>query len=153
MNTNLNYNELTKQEIIELGINEAEKTIDEGREDLLRAYTWARGFSQYLTSFADRLHEAALEEFETYGEKEYQLGSFKISKGEFGTKYNYKDCGHVHLSLFEGRVKEEKTRLDNLLKEIKALKEPRVYVDEDTGETFKVYPPKKTSTTKLKLTY
>ena len=144
--------ELRKKEIQELGTVKAIDVIDEGAEDILKAYLFAKAKIEFYTAFANGLHEDAMTEFETYGEKEVELRGRRISKFETGVKYNFTECGHIELDALE-RVQADVT------KKIKGFKDQIKYIDKDLtminedGEVFTVTPPKKTSTTKIKLIY
>ena len=144
--------ELRKKEIQELATVKAMDVIDEGSEDILKAYLFAKAKVEFYTSFANGLHEQAITEFETYGEKEVELKGRRVSKFEAGVKYNFAECGHLELDALE------RIQLD-VSSKIKAFKDQIKYIDKnltmvnDDGEVFTVTPPTKTSTTKIKLIY
>lgn len=149
----MNYLELSKKELQEGGTVEALNIVEEGREDTLAAYLYAMSQVEYYTAFAKGLHESAMSEFENYGEKEIELRGRKISKSEFGVKYDFSNCGHIHIDALENTIKREQEVLKHLESQIKAMQSPQTFIDEESGEAFTVKPPIKTSTTKLKLTY
>lgn len=143
---------LTKKEIVELAIVEGLETVESGQEDILNKYLEAMAQAEYYTNLAKAYHDAALEEFELIGEKNYDLFGRKISKAETGVKYDFTNCGHVELEALERVKKDVESNIKGFKDQIKHIKESQTMVSEE-GEVFTVTPPQKTSTTKLKLTY
>ena len=144
--------ELTKKEIQEGAYYDAVTVIEEGREDLLKAYIFAMSKVEYYSALAKQLHDAAMLEFETYGDKEVDLRGRKISKFEAGVKYDFSECGHVELDSL-GRIKKDvDAKIKAFQEQIKYISESQTMVNED-GEVFTVIPPTKKSTTKIKLIY
>lgn len=145
--------EYTKKECIEAGKAMAKKDIEEAKTDFLKAYMHTMANIEYLKSYAESIHEEAMTEFEDYGEKDVELYGRKISKFEAGVKYDFSSCGHPDIEKWESAMAKDKDHLDNLKKMIKTLKKKTVIVDDETGETYEVNPPIKSSTTKLKISY
>lgn len=149
---NMDVLELTKKEIQEGAYYDAVTVIEDGKEDLLNAYMFAMSKAEYYTAFAKQLHDAAMIEFETYGDKEVELRGRKVSKFEAGVKYDFSNCGHVELDSL-GRVKKDvEAKMKAFQEQIKYISESQTMVNDD-GEIFTVIPPTKTSTTKIKLRY
>lgn len=149
----INFLNMTKKECLDAGAYAAILEIEEGREDLLKAYIWAKSACDYLTAFTNKLHDEALRDFENHGEKEVEIYGRKISKMEAGTKYDFSGCGHPDLETLEKGMNAMKSNLNFLRNEIKAMTEKRSFFNEETGEVYEVKPPIKTSTTKIKITY
>lgn len=89
---------------------------------------------------------AVIRELEKAKERKDYFG-YKVEVKETGTKYDYRNCGdskwydlQEQLQFIEDKIKDRETFL-------KAIKEPLMIADEETGELFKVIPPVKTSTT------
>jgi hypothetical protein len=94
------------------------------------------------------IDRAIVDEFDREGINilDTQFASFK--KGEFGTRYNYDNCNDQKLKELNQKYKmigEELKARENWLKSLKE----ESYLD-DTGEV--IYPPSKTSTTKISVT-
>jgi len=148
-----NFLELSKKECIEGGKQTALNDIEEAQTNLLDAYMYTKAQIDYLTAYTEAIHEEAMEEYEQYGEKEVEKHGRRISKFEVGVKYDFSKCGHPDIEKFESSMKRDKAHLDATKKMVRGLQKPMTIFDEDTGETFKVRPPIKTSTTKLKIVY
>ena len=93
------------------------------------------------------------EEVEKYG-KEFKTSSgAKIELAEVGTKYDFSQCGDVVLQRWENSLSELEEKIKarkDLLKSVPS--EGLTQVDMETGETFTVYPPSKSSTSSVKIT-
>lgn len=149
----MNYLELTKKECITGGKRTASNDIDEAKTDLLNAYMYTKAHIDFLTAYCETIHEEAMNEFEKYGEKEVEKYGRKISKFETGVKYDFSKCGHPDIEKFESSMKKDKIHLDATKQLVKNLQRPQTFLDDDTGETYEVRPPIKSSTTKLKIVY
>ena len=117
--------------------------------DLLR---FQKAMEKVFEKIKPTLIESAISEVEHY-EKNAVIKGSEFSIVEAGVKYDYSDCNdpvyneHLHnLEIAKERLKERETFL-------KCIKEPMHFINDDTGEALTLYPPKKTSTTTLKVTF
>lgn len=99
------------------------------------------------SAIKDNINTAA----DKYSGKSFEVFSARIEKSELGTKYYYEASGDPEWA----RRKAGVDAATNLLKEreafLRALKEPLDTYDPETGETFKIVPPPKFSTSGLKV--
>jgi hypothetical protein len=99
------------------------------------------------SAIKDNINTAA----DKYSEKSFNVFNARIEKAELGTKYYYESSGDPEWA----RRKAGVDAATNLLKEreafLRALKEPLDTYDSETGETFKIVPPPKFSTSGLKV--
>lgn len=152
----MNISETTAQiEFGRLSKKEIEQLIDERIEDViasedpLKLLVKARRAEHFLTTLISRIREAAIDEFDKYGEKEVSLENANLSKIEAGTKYDYsKDDVWNELKAVETVAANQRKEREAILK---ALKNPMEEFNEDTGEIRKIYPAVKTSTTTIKV--
>ena len=80
----------------------------------------------------------------------YQNAEFSIK--EVGTKYNWEKCDDVELSdllLQTENLKEKLKAKQDFLKKVPLA--GLAVLNEETGETYKVYPPSKSSTTAVSI--
>lgn len=96
--------------------------------------------------------KAARDEAETYGEKTFKKFGGEVSLIEAGTKYDYSQCNDeeyldllVELEAVKLKVKDRET----FLKSIKGS----MNIVTKHGEAVTVFPPIKTSTSTLKITF
>ena len=94
-----------------------------------------------------------LEASEKQGQKSFQFHNSKFEIKEVGTKYDFSKCEDVVLDRLhkqqeelDAEVKARETMLKSV--SIKGM----VVTDPETGETFTVYPPAKSSTTSVAVT-
>jgi hypothetical protein len=153
----LNENKMTqftesKKEVQRTAVEFAEAYIESGNEEIIDLYIKSMELVEYYTTLAKTYHDAAMEEFDRYGEKEVVLHGRKVSKFEAGVKYDFSKCGHIEMDSLERVKNDVEARLKEFKNQIKYIDKPQTMVNED-GEVFEVKPPTKTSTTKLKLQY
>lgn len=102
---------------------------------------------------AKRYKAALVEAAEKFGAKEFEFMNAKIKIGETGTKYDYSKCGDPELAQWTAEqtalAEKIKTRQELLQK---APVKGMTLVNEETGETYTVYPPSKSSSTSLIVT-
>ncbi len=148
-----NFLTLTKKECIEGGVQTALNDIEGGRASLLDAYTHTLAHIEHLQSYAKTIHEHALSEFETYGEKEIIENGRKISKFEAGSKYDFRGCNYPGYNALDDFIIKKNLEKKDMEATIKTIKSKVSILDNESGELFEVFPPVKTSTTKLKISY
>lgn len=88
-----------------------------------------------------------------YGEKKFTFGNSIIEIKEVGVKYDFSKCEDVGLqAMYENQAKlsEAIKKRETLLKSVS--EKGMTITDEDTGETYTVYPPSKSSTTSIAIT-
>ena len=86
---------------------------------------------------------------EKYGKK-FQLHNAEFSVKEVGTKYDFSKCEDAELVTLIGlqeQISEKVKAKQEFLKTVPLS--GLVVTNEETGETYKVYPPSKTSTTSV----
>ena len=126
----------------------------DGEIDPIKAVVQAKSLVETLTLFLkDKgVNDLVLREVEKYGKQTSKDGA-TISIKEVGSKWDYSECGDP----IYNRLSSQKAEIEEKLKEIEALlkatKEPRTEVDEETGEVYTVNPPSKSSTTSYAITF
>ena len=105
-------------------------------EDISKQLTDNKTYREYLLNAAEK-----------HGKKfQYQNAEFTIK--EVGTKYNYDNCNDLVLIDLMHQMEVLKEKIDsrqNLLKHLPLG--GMVYTNEETGDTYGIYPPSKSSTT------
>ncbi len=90
----IKFLELTKKECIEGGVQTALNDIEGASTNMLDAYMNAKAHIEYLIAYTNTIKDAAMDEFDTYGEKEIEKYGRKITKFESGTKYDFSNCNY-----------------------------------------------------------
>ena len=126
----------------------------DGEIDPIKAVVQAKSLVETLTLFLkDKgVNDLVLREVEKYGKQTSKDGA-TIAIKEVGSKWDYSECGDP----IYNRLSSQKAEIEEKLKEreslLKATKEPRTEVDEETGEVYTVNPPSKSSTTSYAITF
>lgn len=122
------------------------ETIENGEIDPLELAIYFKAFEKVQEQVKETLSKQALIEAEKHG-KSFEFRGAKIDIKEVGTSYDFSKCGdykwerlNTDLQTIKNQQKERETM-------IKTLKEPLIEVNQETGETFTIYPPIKKSTT------
>lgn len=126
----------------------------DGEIDPIKAVVQAKSLVETLTLFLkDKgVNDLLLMEVEKYGKQTSKDGA-TIAIKEVGSKWDYSECGDP----IYNRLSSQKAEIEEKLKErealLKATREPRTEVDEETGEVYTVNPPSKSSTTSYAITF
>ena len=126
----------------------------DGEIDPIKAVIQAKSLVETLTLFIkDKgVNDLVIREVEKYGKQTSKDGA-TIAIKEVGSKWDYSECGDP----IYNRLSSQKAEIEEKLKErealLKATKEPRTEVDEETGEVYTVNPPSKSSTTSYAITF
>lgn len=86
-----------------------------------------------------------------YGKEKFQAFNGEWKVGEFGTKYDYAQCGDTEWLELDAEFKEISEKKKNREKFLQSITKRTVIVNEESGETSEIYPPAKSSTTGVSL--
>jgi hypothetical protein len=96
---------------------------------------------------------AVLDAAGTYGQKSFDFQNSKVEIKETGVKYDFSKCEdlalielHRQQAELDAKVKARETMLKTI--PLKGM----IITDEETGDTYTVYPPSKSSTTSVAIT-
>ena len=126
----------------------------DGEIESIKAVIQAKSLVETLTLFLkDKgVNDLVLREVEKYGKQNSKYGA-TIAIKEVGSKWDYSECGDP----IYNRLSSQKAEIEEKLKArealLKATREPRTEVDEETGEVYTVNPPSKSSTTSYSITF
>lgn len=141
----------TKQQI-DVFASQLENALNNGQivpTDLLR---FQKAMEKVFEKIKPTLTECAISEVEHY-EKNAIIKGSEFSIVEAGTKYDFSGCNDLEYKSLEFTLEKAKEALKQREMFLKAIKEPLQVIDESSGEVFTIYPPKKTSTTTVKVTF
>lgn len=149
--SNINLLSLSKKEIQKEARNYVLSNVDNA--DPMSALLKAKKAEEFFKTVQEELKPEALKEAEKHPERTVEKFGAKFEKTSVYTSYDYSNCNDaVYLDLIE-----EKKVIEAKVKEreelLKTLKEPLIVTNEETGETFKIYPAVKKTTDGLKITY
>lgn len=102
---------------------------------------------------ATRYKELLLEAVEKRREKKFQFLNSTVEIKEVGVKYDYSKCEDVELQEWQSQADVLNEKIKNRQKMLQTIPVKGMpMVNEDTGETYTVYPPAKSSTTSIAVT-
>ena len=128
--------------------------LEEGSAKPLEVHLQAKAMIEIAEALiADNTYrDILLEEATKYG-KAFDYQNAKFSIREVGTKYDYSQCGDLMLAELQQCSERANVALKARQDFLKVVPVPGVlFTDEITGETYKIYPPSKTSTTSVAVT-
>jgi hypothetical protein len=126
--------------------------VKNGNESPLRVLIQLRAMEKASKAILDGIREEIITAAEKYPGKDFELWGNKLSKEELGIKYDYSTCGDTIYERLQTDFDTAKSRLDERTAFLRALKSDMTVVDELTGEIVTILPPKKTSTSGVKVT-
>jgi hypothetical protein len=141
----------TKQQIetfaysLEQGLNNGQIIAS----DLLR---FQKAMEKVFEKIKPTLIENALNEISQY-EKNTVIKGSEFSIVEAGVKYDYSECNDIEHNKLTIQIEALKSALKDRETFLKAIKAPMQMIDENSGEVYTIFPPKKTSSTTLKVTF
>jgi hypothetical protein len=128
--------------------------LEEGSAKPLEVHLQAKAMIEIAEALiADsNYREILLDEATKHG-KSFDYQNAKFSIREVGTKYDYSQCGDLMLAELQDRSERANIALKARQDFLKVVPTSGVlFTDEITGETYKIYPPSKSSTTSVTVT-
>ena len=127
--------------------------VESGMQDPLEVYARLKFAEQTIEACIDGIKPYAQSEVQHYakGERINKLGA-ELKPKEVGVKYDYTICNHPAYNALMLEYNDIINRKKALEMQLKAISEPYTIVDEETGETHRIYPPLKTSTSSIEVT-
>lgn len=144
---------LTKQSQLNLAATIVNR-VEEGTINPLEAKVYLKSAEAVIKKAMESIDEQARREAEKYGTKsfDYREG-VKVELATVGTSYDYSLCNDEQLQELEEELAQLKKRVAERQKFLQAIQGHMTVVDEGTGEVRKLYPPVKTSTDGLKISF
>ena len=137
-----------------LFVDQVVQTVAEGNVDPLKVHLQIKCTEEMIKAIksSKEYSEAVLDEAQKHG-KSFDYRNSKLQIKEVGTKYDYSVCQdpeHTELLAKFEQAKADLEQREKLLKSLPASGQQ--VVNEETGETYKIYPPLKSSTTSVSVT-
>lgn len=123
--------ELSKQEILEMAIVDADAIINAGNYDLLQVYIEMKRYEAYLSGILKHLKTPSFTQAAEQGEKSFSYNHAKVSISQ-RTKYDYSiDENWTELDAEIEKLKQQRKAREQYLQ---ASSEEKTLIDEETGE-------------------
>jgi len=142
----------TSKEGINRFVDKVVSEVEGGLINPLDLVIYLRSIQKSIDGINDKVKQMIIDEADKYPQKSFEYKGAMISKEELGTKYDYENCEDMIWGKLDSEIKgltEKKKERETFLK---TIKDPIGYTDTETGETWKVNPPIKRSTSGVKVT-
>ena len=138
------------KEQVSLFANKLRTELENGEVNPLEIITMQKAIEKVFDAVKPTLSELARAEAEKHG-KSFEFKGAKIECVEAGVKYDFSECGHLDYSDLCEKINQLTEAKKNYEAMIKTYKEPQNLISLN-GDVMTVYPPKKTSTSSIKVT-
>lgn len=139
---------LKKGEILELATEILQQVNDGILDDVD-----VKVFAKKGMVFFEALNEGLSGKVQLPQEKDYKKHGCTMRMQDTGVRYDYSVCGHPVIDELNAFMADKKPLIEKVQKELKNLKTETEITDEDTGETFTVKPPFKSSGRSVIITF
>lgn len=140
--------QLHKGEILELA-TEILQQVNDGILDDVDVKVFAKKGEVFFKA----LNEGLSGKVELPQEKDYKKHGCTMRMQDTGVRYDYSACGHPVIDELNQFMADKKPLIDKVEKELKGLKSETEITDEETGETFTVKPPFRSSGRSVIITF
>jgi len=141
-----------KKSNIANAINTIVTHVSDGNEDSLNALILAIKGKALFDGLEKALRPLANKDYLDKLEKNHSKHDALIEQSSTKTEYDYTVCQDPDWNALDALNDANKKLQKEREAFLKGLKSPMVVVDEDTGETYKIYPPNKLQSEGLKIT-
>lgn len=139
---------LKKGEILELATEILQQVNDGILDDVD-----VKVFAKKGMVFFEALNDGLSGKVQLPEEKDYKKHGCTMRMQDTGVRYDYSVCGHPVIDELNAFIADKKPLIEKVQKELKNLKSETDITDEDTGETFTVKPPFKSSGRSVIITF
>lgn len=132
-------------------VDQVVQTVAEGHVDPLKVHLQIKCTEEMIKAIksSKEYSEAVLDEASKHG-KSFDYRNANLSIKEVGTKFDYSVCQDPEHTALQEAFDLAKAKLDERETFLKSLPASgQQVVNEETGETYKIYPPLKSSTTSV----
>jgi malate/lactate dehydrogenase len=127
----------SKADLTNLAKKQANEIIENGSSEI--AFSALTKIEYLVKTTKENIKQDALLEVEKGNDS-----AFGVKLSTMGvTSYDYSECGDTELEELEKKAKEYSDKISDRRAFLKGLKSSITILNEETGETFKVFPPLK----------
>ena len=143
------------------------QAVEDGEMDPLKALSGLKAMESLVSTLTDKnpktnrhadkailLQQHITDAAFAYNTKKFSLYGATFTKTEVGTKYDYSKCNDAKLAELENAAKDAADALKKRQEFLKTVPvEGLAITDTETGETYTVYPPSKSSTSTVSVSF
>lgn len=137
---------------IDVFSDEIIRSVKDGEADSLKVLVQLKAFDKCSERIQKEIEENYMTAADKYPGTSFEFMGNKIEKAELGTKYDYASCNDPIYAKLQKEVEDLDSRVKKREAFLKAIDTHFSLLDEETGEVCIIYPPKKKSTSGLKIT-
>jgi hypothetical protein len=132
--------------------NQIIEAIDNGNVNPLELKAALKAIEKITEKVKEKLDKSAIDEANKYG-KIFTLNgvTYEVSEN-LGVKYDYSECCDIDWEILNTEIISLTAQIKVVEKRLQAMKGSEERVNRSTGEVYTVYPPKRKSTTGVKVT-
>lgn len=131
--------------------NRCISSVENGHENALDIYLIVTAAIKSLEQIKDSIKPIAYEEAEKYGTK-FERNSAVVNLRQT-SKYFYDKTGDLEYEAIVNNFNRFKKDKSDKEKQLKTLTKPMDVIDQETGEVYTIYPPAKSSTDTLVISF
>lgn len=139
---------LKKGEILQLA-SEILQQVNDGILDDVDVKVFAKKGETFFKALNDGLSGKV----ELPQDKDYKKHGCTMRMQDTGVRYDYSVCGHPVIDELNAFMTEKKPLVEKIQSELKGIKSETEITDEETGETFTVKPPFRSSSRSVIITF
>lgn len=113
----------------------------------------AIAYSKYLTDLAKQVREGVMPTALSEFTEPFSFEGITVKQKDTGVRYDYNSCNHPIYNKLSSEVTANLLKMKELEEMLIKVKEPFDMVDTESGEVIKVYPPKRTATPVIEISY
>lgn len=128
------------------------RQVHDGHINALEFAIKGRAMVKSIEAALDETKDDTIREIAKYGKEAEMFGS-KVEVKEAGVKYDFSHCNDIVYTKLLSELEAAKEKVKKRETFLKAITGHADLFDEETGETWQAYPPRKTSTTTYAITH
>lgn len=143
---------VTRKDEIEAFAGNVINEVKNGEQNPLEVMVMIKALERSLELIKEGIADNVLNEAEKYG-KSFDFKGAKVTIKETGVRYDFSKCNYPKWKYADQQEKDGRAIKKEAEEYLKAVKEPFECVDTDTGETYRINPPIKSSTTGVSISF
>lgn len=133
--------------------NKIANMVIEGEVNPLDMWMEIKAIKSALEQAEKKFEDLALDEAESFGQKNFTYKGANVQVKEAGVKYNFEEVGHKRYNAILEEMAELKAEQKQIETVMKAHNDVWVETDTATGETYEVAPVARQSKTTISITF
>lgn len=121
------------------------ESVRNGDANPLEVLVMLRSLELLSKEVIEQIEDNIVTAAEKYPGKDFEIYGARIEKAELGVKYHYDRTGDIEYERLKADAETANRRLKEREEFLRALKDPLITVNKETGEIYEILPPFKKS--------